>query len=530
MLIQLSLTNFQPHINAVFINYASIFSRFIRNKYGIRSFHAGLHLSHSTHIPFALRYCGGTVLGVSNATHMPVPHPSDTIAAIATAPGEGAIAIVRLSGAETYALADRLFQSPVPHPSERAPGTFLHGQVVDPLTREVLDDALLLLFRAPHSYTGEDSVEFQCHGGSQTARRILDALLAAGARQAEPGEFTKRAFLNGKIDLTQAEAVLDLIHARSERAAQLATAQLEDALGIRFRALYDRLVAIAADVEAMLDFPDDELPQLVPSSILSKLSVVAAEIKTLLDTWNEGHVLRDGARIVIAGAPNVGKSTLLNLLAGRDRAIVSPHPGTTRDTIEECVSLRGYPVHLVDTAGLRDAPCEIEREGIRRTRHALTHADLCLCLLDASQPLSPPERDFLASQHPRHMLVLFNKIDLGAAIGPDTLPEFDSIPVSLRHSPPVDLIVDRILRKLLHGPAGDLHGNIAISSRHKHSLLIALEDINIAQKRLMSGSESDYLPAATHIRAALDPIGCVFGKNCTNDMLDAIFSRFCVGK
>ena len=460
---------------------------------------------------------------------MPLPHPADTIAAIATAPGEGAIAIVRLSGPETYAIADRLYRGGSP-PSARAPGTFAHGQIVAPASGEGLDDALLLIFRAPHSYTGEDSVEIQCHGGSQAARRILDALVSAGARQADPGEFTKRAFLNGKIDLTQAEAVLDLIHARSERAARLATAQLEDALGLRIRALYDALLAISADIEAMLDFPDDELPQSVPNEILGRMQTVSREIQTLLATWREGHVLRDGARVVIAGAPNVGKSTLLNLLAGRDRAIVSPHPGTTRDTIEESITLRDYPLQLVDTAGLRDAPCEIEQEGIRRTRRALADADLCVCVVDASQPLSPDELSFLQSHEPDNLLVLLNKIDLGQQIWPENLPGIDCMAVSLQKSPSTDHISDKIIQKVVRKPSGGDQEPFAISERHRNSLLIALDEVKMSQNRLKSGLEADYLPAATHARSALDQIGYVFGKNCTEDMLDVLFSRFCVGK
>ena len=461
---------------------------------------------------------------------MPLPHPADTIAAIATAPGEGAIAIVRLSGPGTYAIADRLFRGPPPPPSARAPGTFAHGPIVDPASGEVLDDALLLVFRAPHSYTGEDSVEIQCHGGSQAARRILDALLSAGARQADPGEFTKRAFLNGKIDLTQAEAVLDLIHARSERAARLATAQLEDALGLRIRALYDALLAISADIEAMLDFPDDELPQSVPEEISTRLDAVSAEIRALLATWREGHVLRDGARVVIAGAPNVGKSTLLNLLAGRDRAIVSPHPGTTRDTIEETITLQGYPLQLVDTAGLRDAPCEIEQEGIRRTRRALAEADLCVCVVDASQPLSSDERAFLQSHEPAKLLVLLNKIDLGTQIRPENLPGIDSMAVSLQKSPPISQISKKIIQKVVQKPSGSDQEPFAISERHRNALQIAMDEVTMSINRLNSGLEADFLPAATHARAALDQIGYVFGKNCTEDMLDVLFSRFCVGK
>ncbi len=482
------------------------------------------------HLRSSASVIAASVVSVYQTAHMAFPYPSDTIAAIATAPGEGAIAIVRVSGPQTYVLADRLFKSTPPPPSARAAGTFAHGQIVDPATGEVIDDALLLIFRAPHSYTGEDSVEIQCHGGSQAAQRILAVLLAVGARQAEPGEFTKRAFLNDKLDLTQAEAVLDLIHARSERAARLATAQLEDALGLRIRTLYDVLLATAADIEAMLDFPDDELPQSVPNEIGRRLMTISADIQALLDTWHEGQVLREGARIVIAGAPNVGKSTLMNRLAGRDRAIVSPHPGTTRDTIEESVTLQGFPMQLIDTAGLRDAPCEIEQEGIRRTHHALDQADLCLCLVDASAALSAAEAQFLAVQNPQKTLVLLNKIDLGQKIYPQDLPKLDSMSISLQKEPSISQLSAQIVQKVVQKSSGSDHGALAISERHKTSLLHAMDDVIESIQRLESGLEADFLPAATHARSAVEQIGFIFGKNCTEEMLDTIFSRFCVGK
>lgn len=460
---------------------------------------------------------------------MPDYSSTDTIAAIATAPGEGAVAIVRLSGPDTYAMVDRLFRCPSPPPSERPPSTFVYGHVLAP-DGEVLDDALLLIFRAPHSYTGEDAVEIQCHGGTQSARRILAALISTGARQAEPGEFTKRAFCNGRIDLTQAEAVLDLIHARSERAARLATAQLEHALGRRIQRLYDDLIQAAADVEAMLDFPDDELPQTVADIIQAHLSSVVEQIQTLLATWKEGHLLRDGARVVIAGSPNVGKSTLLNLLAGRNRAIVSPHPGTTRDTIEESVTFQGLPIQLIDTAGLRDAPCEIEQEGIRRTRHALSQADLCLCLLDGSLPLSADEQAFLNAHNPLHVLVLINKTDLGRRITPDQLRPFEAIPVSLLQNPHPSELIQRIVHRLLPSTSDTGHEPFAVSERHKSSLSIALNNLHQAISILSSRSEAEYVLAAAHVRSAVEPIGFILGKNCPDDMLDSIFSRFCVGK
>jgi small GTP-binding protein len=230
------------------------------------------------------------------------------------------------------------------------------------------------------------------------------------------------------------------------------------------------------------------------TEVAARLSAISDEIQALLDTWHEGHVLREGARIVIAGAPNTGKSTLLNLLAGRERAIVSPHPGTTRDTIEEAITLQGYPLQLVDTAGLRDAPCEIEQEGIRRTHRALAEADLCVCLVDASRPLSPEEKTFLAAHDPQKVLVLLNKIDLGQVLTPENLPGLDCLAVSLQKSPPMDPISAKIIQKVLQKPSGSDHEALAISERHRNALFIALDEVKESIQRLKSGSEADFCP------------------------------------
>jgi len=253
-------------------------------------------------------------------------------------------------------------------------------------------------------------------------------------------------------------------------------------------------------------------------------------VNELLSTWSEGHVLREGARIVIAGAPNVGKSTLLNRLAGRDRAIVSPHPGTTRDTIEETITIQGYPIHLIDTAGLRDAPCEIEQEGIRRTRDALSQADLCICVVDASSPLTPEETAFIESHPKDKILLLLNKSDLGQQISSANFQNYTSLSVSLKKNESITPILDQILEMILHQTASTDYGNLAISDRHKILLHIASEDITKASTQLGSGRESDFILAATHVRSAVEQVGNIFGKDCSEELMNTIFSRFCVGK
>ncbi|OQW97779.1 MAG: tRNA uridine-5-carboxymethylaminomethyl(34) synthesis GTPase MnmE [Verrucomicrobia bacterium A1] len=306
----------------------------------------------------------------------------DTIAAIATAPGEGSVAIVRVSGPESLAIADAAFKASGPPPSARPSPALVHGHAVaaDGL---ILDEALLLIMRSPKSFTREDVVEFQCHGGAVSAARILQRLIECGCRPAGPGEFTRRAFLNGRMDLTQAEAVLDLVRAHSDRAAAVAMEQLRGALRRRTDEIYDDALRIAVSLESSLDFPEDDLPGFSLDTLKASLQKDVERCRTLAGSCREGRLLRDGIRVVIAGRPNVGKSSLFNLLLGRDRTIVSPHAGTTRDTVEEWISIDGYGVRLVDTAGIRPSTCPIEQEGVRRAIDQLSSAGLILSVVDA---------------------------------------------------------------------------------------------------------------------------------------------------
>lgn len=458
------------------------------------------------------------------------------IAAIATAPGEAAISVVRISGAGSLALLDQITK-PM---AGRAPfstlpaGTFRLARIFHPESKELLDEALILVFRAPHSYTGEDAVEIQGHGGFQAARRVLDAVFAAGATPAPPGDFTKRAFLNGKLDMLQAEAVLDLIHARGERSARLAAGQLSGKLGSRIATLCDDLLAIAADVEAMLDFPDDELPPTLPETVAGQLAQASAQIQQLLATWQEGRILRDGIKIVIAGPPNAGKSTLLNKLAGYERAIVSPTPGTTRDALEELVSIGGIPVSLLDTAGIHATDDPIEQEGIRRALAAQDQADWVIVVLDASTAQPFPE---LAEMPAGKSLILLNKADLGCQLTPADFPAHACLTVSLLDADAPARIAEKITQCVLGGKAagamaftGGESGEMAISSRHKTLLSAAQRELTEAAAQLASGSEAAFVTAAEHIRAAATPIGNILGRDMDEATLDAIFSRFCVGK
>lgn len=454
---------------------------------------------------------------------------NDTIAAIATASGEGGVSIVRLSGPASFSIADKIFHCANPPPSKRPSHGVVFGQVVD--NGIVIDDSILVLMRAPKTYTREDIVEIQGHGGNTTAKRILRLVLSHGARMAEPGEFTKRAFLNGRIDLLQAEAVLDLVKAKSERAAVTAVEQLEGGLSKKFNALYDEMIRVAADLEATLDFQEEELPVNTLPEIRARLGGASDLIMSLIRTWSEGHLLRDGALVVIAGKPNVGKSTLLNTMLGRDRAIVSHIPGTTRDTIEEGFVLNGIPLRLVDTAGLRSTDCEIESEGVRRSRAQLERADLQIYIVDASVPLSDEDCRHLAKENPEKCLVVLNKKDLGFRVDPSGLSRFYVVQASFLHKEGIADICEKMGAMLESVPANQvLLPHAAISERHRQLLVDAKDNVRKALDLLGAGEEEYGALASAEVRAALDSIGQVTGRVYHDELLSNIFSRFCVGK
>ncbi len=451
---------------------------------------------------------------------------SDTIAAIATAPGEAGIAIIRISGVESLTVADRIFYHAGEPPSRRPPGAFMRGFVKS--GEHVLDEALLLVMRAPHSYTREDVVEIQCHGGFVSARRILQTILASGVRLAEPGEFTKRAFLNGRIDLVQAEAVLDLIRAQSDRSATAAVEQLEGNLSASFNDVYDNIVRVCADLEAALDFSEDDAPPALIPEVTAQVHQILEQIHCMLETWEEGHLLREGALVVISGRPNVGKSTLLNALLGRNRAIVSPMPGTTRDTLEETIILKGIPIRLVDTAGLRTATCTIEQEGIRRARSHMQKADLHLYIIDASKPLDSEDGSHLKSLSTEKSIVIINKTDLGMLIQEKDIAGFINIKAQLNTGKGLKEIQHQIIEQLGLTYSGQPHAVIA--ERHKKILQKSYTDIKEALKILASGHDESIVLAISHLRFAIESLGQITGKIYHSELLNSIFSRFCIGK
>ena len=452
-------------------------------------------------------------------------YDADTIAAIATPPGEGGVGIVRLSGPGVWQIADALFtaldQTPV---SQREHGTFAYGKVLEADGAEI-DTGLALVMRMPKSYTGEDVVEIQGHGGAVGMRRILRRALDVGARMAEPGEFTKRAFLNGRIDLVQAEGIFDLIRARSDRAASAAMEQMEGKLSQQFDTIYDAFLEVAANLETTLDFVEDELPDDVFSGIAALLDRTFCTLDELLDTWDEGRLLREGARVVILGRPNAGKSTLLNALLGFDRAIVSSTAGTTRDTIEEGFVLDGIPLRIIDTAGLRETDCEIEAEGIRRAEAHGQEAHLSVYLVDASQPLHEEDRVRLDQLDRARSIVVLNKMDRGRQI-----EGVEGVEACLLSETGISELKQAMADALEKG--ADLHAppHAVISERHRQLLVKAHREARQAREFLNENIEANAVLACEHLRSALEYLGQVTGRVYHEELLDNIFSRFCIGK
>ncbi|MDZ8117897.1 tRNA uridine-5-carboxymethylaminomethyl(34) synthesis GTPase MnmE [Pontiella agarivorans] len=448
----------------------------------------------------------------------------DTIAAIATPPGEGGVGIVRISGSRVWNIADALFQpldkTPV---SQREHGTFAYGKIIDSEGEEI-DTGLALIMRAPKSYTCEDVVEIQGHGGAVGMRRILRRCLEAGARMAEPGEFTKRAFLNGRIDLLQAEGIFDLIRARSDRAASAALEQMEGKLSRQFNGIYEAFLEVAANLETTLDFVEDELPDDVFSGIADLLDRTFQSLDKLLDTWDEGRLLREGARVVILGRPNAGKSTLLNALLGFDRAIVSSTAGTTRDTIEEGFVLNGIPLRIIDTAGLRITDDEIEAEGIRRAEAHSEEAHLSVYLIDASQPLHDEDKARLEKLVPERSVIVLNKIDQGKQV------ELEGVETCLRSGEGIENLKRAMAQTIERGADLTAPPHAVISERHRQLLIDSHREAKQARAFLNQNVEENAVLAAEHLRSALEFLGQVTGRSYHEELLDNIFSRFCIGK
>lgn len=452
----------------------------------------------------------------------------DTIAAISTPLGEGGLAVIRLSGPQACSITDRCFV-PIGKTSLKAADapshTVQYGNIVR--NTKIVDEVLVSVFRAPRTFTREDTVEISCHGGLLPAKMVLDTLLESGARSAGPGEFTRRAFLNGRIDLAQAEAVADIIHSRTELALAAANEQLAGKLSHKINSVRDDLMRVLAHVEAHIDFPDEDIAPDTRDQLLHRLDAAAKFISDLLESANEGQILRRGIRAAIIGRPNAGKSSLLNQLLGRDRAIVSPIPGTTRDTIEEMANIRGIPVVFVDTAGLREATDAVELEGVRRSREMMERADLVLHVLDGSEPLGPQDALCLQEITGPKVIRVLNKADLPSRL---LLPAGvqPAIPVSSLTGQGIERLKDEIRSLVWAGNVQSEMLEVMINSRHQDALRRGLSSLVAAAETLRTNGTLEI--AAMDLRIATGAIGEIVGKTSTEDLLDSIFSQFCIGK
>lgn len=453
----------------------------------------------------------------------------DTIAAISTPLGEAGLAVVRLSGPKAIQMANAWFE-PIGRESSKpidAPSHTLHYGRIQRDGR-VIDEVMLAILRAPRTFTREDMVEITCHGGILVTKLVLDAILSHGARLAQPGEFTKRAFINGRIDLTQAEAVADLIHSRTELSLAAAHEQLSGKLSARIQILRNDLLSILAHVEAHIDFPEEDIAPATKEQLANNIDKAIQFMRSLLATAREGRILRRGIRVAIVGKPNAGKSSLLNQLLGHDRAIVSPIAGTTRDTIEETANIRGIPVVFIDTAGLRHSHDPIEKEGVRRSKQTMDQAELILHVFDQSEPVSVADTDCLADFASKPRLLILNKSDLPARLILPGNVQHIAVTVSCNTGSGIEVLKDKIKATVWSGDIKNEMHDVMINSRHQEALERAAHGAEHTLATLRDNAPLEL--TAMELRIAVNAVGEIVGQTTTEDLLDTIFSQFCIGK
>ncbi|KIL42885.1 tRNA modification GTPase [Jeotgalibacillus alimentarius] len=457
----------------------------------------------------------------------------DTIAAISTPMGEGAIAIVRLSGDEAFKIADRVYRSGGKQLQSVPSHTIHYGHIVDPKTDETIEEVMVSVMKGPKTFTREDVVEINCHGGVVSVNRVLQLLLREGARLAEPGEFTKRAFLNGRIDLSQAEAVMDLIRAKTDRAMNVAMNQMQGRLSRLVQSLRQEILEILAQVEVNIDYPEyDDVEEMTLNMMMEKSQYVRDEVEKLLRTSEQGKILREGLSTVIIGRPNVGKSSLLNSLVQENKAIVTDIPGTTRDVIEEYVNVRGVPLKLVDTAGIRETEDIVERIGVERSRQVLKEADLILLVLNHGEELSDEDRRLFEAVTGMDVIVIVNKTDLDQAIDLDEVKQLSGdhklVTTSLLKEQGVDELEEAIASLFFDGAVDLGDGTYVSNSRHIALLHQALQAIEEAIQGAEMGTPVDMVQI--DLRRTWEILGEMIGDTVQESLIDQLFSQFCLGK
>ncbi len=456
----------------------------------------------------------------------------DTIAAVATPIGEGGIGIIRVSGEKAEEILTGIFVSPKTGKQSIVNKRLTYGHVRNPDSGELIDEVMAVLMKAPFTYTREDVAEIHCHGGIISLEKILSLVLSKGARAAEQGEFTKRAFLNGRIDLAQAEAVIDLIKAKTDVGFKTAVDQAEGRLSSSIKSIRDELANLLAEIAVNIDYPDEDIEEILYDNLIDSISQINDKIEKLLATADTGRLIAEGVRITIAGRPNVGKSSLMNRLLGVSRAIVTDIPGTTRDTIEEMMSLKGIPIYLTDTAGIHETEDPVEKIGVNRSKEAFNKADLILLMIDASEPLR--EEDYYIARHigDRKAIILANKKDLGKKVTErqlkELIPKSVIIDTSITVEEGIDELEKTITSMFYGGLAVGEQRNIVTNARHKELLSRAGNALLDGKSMAVKGEALDFIEV--DIRQAYMLLGEITGEAVAEDIIDQIFSRFCLGK
>jgi len=453
----------------------------------------------------------------------------NTIAAIATSPGIGGIGIIRVSGEEAFLVVSRIFRPKdaffdVRNPK---PNVIKYGHIVD--DKGIIDEVMVSFFKAPHSFTTEDVVEINSHGGTVVMRKILELVIKNGARLAEPGEFTKRAFLNGRIDLVQAEAIIDIITSKTDRARSVSVTQLEGFLSERINKIQSKIYDVLIQIEAGIDYPEHEIEDVTRETIYDVLEDSKKEIKKLSDSFDEGRVLKDGVRTAILGKPNVGKSSLMNTLLREERAIVTDIPGTTRDTIEEFVNIKGIPLRIIDTAGIRKTEDKIEEIGVEKAKKEINEADMIIAVFDISRTLTEEDFEIINLIKNKKSIIIINKIDLKTSWDPkEYFGDKKVLDISAKNKIGIEELEDEIEKLWKNNDMGTSEDVIVSNLRHKELLLNALTEIDTTLDALKLDLPVDMI--SINIKTILEYLGTIVGQNVSEETINGIFSRFCLGK
>ncbi|MBF8984427.1 tRNA uridine-5-carboxymethylaminomethyl(34) synthesis GTPase MnmE [Lutibacter sp. B2] len=456
-----------------------------------------------------------------------------TIAAIATAPGEAGIGIVRMSGEDSLEILDKIFKPTKKNSIKEYPSRRLtHGKIIDPKTEKVIDEVLVTYMKGPYTYTAEDVVEINCHGGIVSVKNILEIVLRQGALMAEKGEFTKRAFLNGRIDLSQAEAVMDVISAKTDKSFDVALGQLEGSLSTEVRKIRNDILEMMAHITVNIDFPDEDIEEITYKELEDFTNRILKQISSLLETAHTGKILKEGLNTVIIGKPNVGKSSLMNALLKESRAIVTDIPGTTRDIIEELISIKGIPLKIIDTAGIRDTEDIVEKIGVEKSKEFFNKADLIIFILNAAEGITKEDQEIIEKLHDKQTIILMNKTDLSMSITKAEvqalIPNKTILPISVVEGKGLDQLENTIVDMVYGGKVKQSEASFVTNVRHKRALENAKASIEDGLAAIQTGLALDFIEV--DVKNCWEALGEITGESIGEDMLDAIFANFCLGK